>query len=61
MSSDLQTILGIVPKSHIYILTLLSHIAAYHGDTVIILPEYRLSQLLSSVQCFKINVLPTVS
>lgn len=57
---DTQIILGLLPLSHIYGLTLISLLSEYRGDSVIILPKFELDSLLAAVHNFKINQLSVV-
>lgn len=57
---DTQVILGILPFSHIYALTLITLLSQYRGDEVIILPKFELETLLTAVHSFKINQLSVV-
>ena len=56
-----QTVLGILPMSHIYGLVVICHASVYRGDQVVVLPNFDMTSLLQSIQRFKINVLFVVS
>ena len=60
---ETQVILGLLPLSHIYGLTLVALLAQHRGDEVIILPRFELDTFLAAVQYFKIeqlNVVPPI-
>lgn len=57
---DTQAIIGLLPLSHIYALTLIALLSQYRGDGVIILPKFELDTFLSAVQKYKINQLSVV-
>lgn len=57
---DTQVVLGLLPLSHIYALTLVALLGQYRGDEAIILPKFELDTFLASVQNFKINQLSVV-
>lgn len=52
-----DTVLGLLPQSHIYGLVVISHLGTYRGDSVIILPKFDLKNFLTSIQTYKINTL----
>ncbi|KAI1864753.1 hypothetical protein JX265_008477 [Neoarthrinium moseri] len=52
-----QTVLGLLPMSHIYGLVVVSLAGMYRGDSVIVLPRFELQPLLETIQRFKINFL----
>ncbi|KAK7417254.1 hypothetical protein QQX98_004688 [Neonectria punicea] len=54
---DTQVGLGLLPFSHIYGLSIISHILPWRGDEVVVLPKYKLDHMLAAVQKFKINQL----
>lgn len=56
-----EVALGLLPQSHIYALVVICHATTYRGDQVISLPKFEIKQFLSSIQRFKINILPLVS
>ena len=58
-----QTLLGLLPFSHIYGLVVMAHMGPYRGDEVIVLPKFHLNSLLKAVQTFKIeqiNIVPPI-
>ena len=57
---DTQVMLGLLPLSHIYGLTLVALVGQYHGDEVIVLPRFQLATLLAAVERFKIEQLSIV-
>jgi acyl-CoA synthetase (AMP-forming)/AMP-acid ligase II len=52
-----QVSLGLLPQSHIYGLTVISHSSAYRGDRVIVLPRFTLSTFLETVERYAITSL----
>ncbi|EMC94019.1 hypothetical protein BAUCODRAFT_36488 [Baudoinia panamericana UAMH 10762] len=52
-----EVALGLLPMSHIYGLIVGSHVGAYRGDSVIVLPRYDFKVLLQTIQDYKINML----
>ena len=52
--------MGLLPDSHIYALTLISHQSFYRGDHVIVLPGFSLNTFLECTQKYKITLLPVV-
>jgi acyl-CoA synthetase (AMP-forming)/AMP-acid ligase II len=56
-----QSILGVLPFSHIYALIVAAHTATYRGDEVIVLPKYEFGGFLAAVERFKIALLIVVS
>jgi acyl-CoA synthetase (AMP-forming)/AMP-acid ligase II len=52
--------LGLMPFSHIYGLIVVSHIAPWRGDEIIVLPKFDLDMYLKSIQKFKIERLTIV-
>lgn len=56
-----QSVLGILPFSHIYALIVAAHTATYRGDEVIVLPKYEFEGFLTAVERFKIALLIVVS
>ena len=56
-----QTVLGLLPMSHIYSLVVICHISVYRGDQVIVLPNFEMKSFLDSIRRFRINVLILVS
>ncbi|KFA69821.1 hypothetical protein S40285_02448 [Stachybotrys chlorohalonatus IBT 40285] len=57
---DTQVVLGILPFSHIYGLTLLALAAPYRGDGLVVLPRFELASYLDAVQRFRIEQLSVV-
>ncbi|KAB5529064.1 phenylacetyl-ligase [Coniochaeta sp. 2T2.1] len=55
-----QTVLGILPFSHIYALIVAAHTATYRGDEVIVLPKYEFEGFLAAVERFRISLLIVV-
>ena len=56
-----ETVLGLLPQSHIYSLVVVCHSHPYRGDQVINLPKFEIKQFLQSIQRFSINNLYLVS
>ncbi|CAN8099762.1 unnamed protein product [Discula destructiva] len=52
-----MSVLGLLPLSHIYGLTIICHLAMWRGDEVIVLPKYDLDQMLSVIDKYSINML----
>ena len=57
---DTHVVVGLLPFSHIYGLSLVAHVAHYRGDGVIVLPRFELKSFLNAVQRFKIEQLSIV-
>jgi len=57
---ETQTIIGLLPFSHIYALVVVTNAGIYRGDGVIVLPRFELKTFLESIQRFKINFLHIV-
>lgn len=60
---DTQVALGVLPFSHIYGITIISLLAVFRGDQIIVLPKFELNSLLQAVQTFKIqqlNIVPPI-
>ncbi|KAK3116358.1 hypothetical protein LTR53_003384 [Teratosphaeriaceae sp. CCFEE 6253] len=57
LQSHTETVLGLLPMSHIYGLIVGSHVGAYRGDGVIVLPKYDFKVLLQTIQDYQINML----
>ncbi|KAI1809901.1 acetyl-CoA synthetase-like protein [Poronia punctata] len=55
-----QTVVGLLPMSHIYALVVVANTAVYRGDGVIVLPRFELKTLLESIEKFKINYMHLV-
>lgn len=60
-SDHTETVLGLLPMSHIYGLVVICHASVYRGDQVIVLPKFEFKLFLESMQRFKINTLFLVS
>ena len=56
-----ETVLGLLPQSHIYSLVVICHSHPYRGDRVINLPKFEIKSFLQSIQRFNINNLYLVS
>jgi ribosome assembly protein SQT1 len=56
-----QTVLGLLPQSHIYGLVVICHVNIFRGDSVVILPKFDFAVMLSAIEKFKINCLYLVS
>ena len=56
-----ETVLGLLPQSHIYSLVVVCHSHPYRGDQIINLPKFEFQQYLQSIQRFRINTLYLVS
>ena len=52
-----ETVLGLLPFSHIYGLVVICHCAVYRGDQVVVLPKWEFETFLSAIQRFKIQML----
>ena len=50
-----ETVLGLLPNSHIYSLVVICHGHPYRGDRVINLPKFEIHQYLQTIQKFRIN------
>ncbi|KAF5228930.1 hypothetical protein FAUST_10729 [Fusarium austroamericanum] len=55
-----QAVLGALPFSHIYGLVPITHLGAFRGDEIIVLPRFELTQALRAVARFKIEQLCVV-
>lgn len=55
-----QSVIGVLPFSHIYGLVPITHLASYRGDEVIVLPRFDLKLLLSAIERFRIDGLALV-
>lgn len=51
------TVLALLPQSHIYSLVYVCHCELLYGNTAIILPSYNLSNLLSTIQKYRIKAM----
>lgn len=60
-SDYIETILGLLPMSHIYALVLICHASTYRGDGVIVLPKFEFKPMLEAIQRFSIEMLFLVS
>ena len=56
-----ETVLGLLPMSHIYSLVVICHASIYRGDQVLVLPKFDFAQTLEAVQKYKIATLFLVS
>ncbi|KAI9726236.1 MAG: hypothetical protein M1834_009091 [Cirrosporium novae-zelandiae] len=56
-SDYIETVLGLLPQSHIYSLVVMCHLAPYRGDQIIVLPKFEMKSYLEAIQRFKINML----
>ncbi|GAB7349811.1 hypothetical protein MBLNU459_g0520t1 [Dothideomycetes sp. NU459] len=56
-SDHTESVLGLLPLSHIYGLVVIAHLAAYRGDGVIVLPKFEFKSYLEAIQRFKIRML----
>lgn len=61
MSRYKDTVLGLLPFSHIYGLSVISNTSTYRGDTTVVVPKFERRSLLSSVQDYEISTLYIVS
>ncbi|KAI9836285.1 MAG: hypothetical protein M1819_001622 [Sarea resinae] len=52
-----DTMLGLLPQSHIYALIVICHTGAYVGDKVVVLPSFNLDWMLNAVQVHQITAL----
>lgn len=52
-----QSVLGLLPLSHIYGLVVTAHGCPYLGDEIIVLPKFEMPTFLSAIERFKINLL----
>jgi acyl-CoA synthetase (AMP-forming)/AMP-acid ligase II len=57
---DVQTMIGVLPFSHIYALTLVAHLSQYRGDQVVVLPRFELKSFLRSIEQYHIEQLSIV-
>ncbi|OAA75173.1 phenylacetyl-CoA ligase [Akanthomyces lecanii RCEF 1005] len=55
-----ENVLGILPLSHIYGLTVVAHVSQYRGDQLVILPKFDLALFLKTIQDYQLNFLPVV-
>ncbi|KAJ3548246.1 hypothetical protein NM208_g1109 [Fusarium decemcellulare] len=59
-SSRRETVLGVLPHSHIYGVVMISHLSTFRGDSVIVLPKFDMSLMLASVARYQISTLNIV-
>ncbi|KAF2636326.1 acetyl-CoA synthetase-like protein [Massarina eburnea CBS 473.64] len=52
-----ESVLGLLPMSHIYGLVVICHASVYRGDQVVVLPKFEFEQTLGAIQKFKVNTL----
>lgn len=57
---DTENVLGVLPLSHIYGLTAVSHVSQFHGDQLVIIPNFTLELFLRTIQDYKLNYLYVV-
>ncbi|KAH7161166.1 hypothetical protein EDB81DRAFT_783977 [Dactylonectria macrodidyma] len=57
---ETQVMLGLLPFSHVFGLMLITHLGAFRGDEIIVLPRYDFVSFLSAVSQFKIQQLSIV-
>lgn len=55
-----ENVLGILPLSHIYGLTVVAHVSQYRGDQLVVLPNFDLALFLKTIQDYQLNFLPVV-
>lgn len=53
-------LLGLLPFGHIYGLTLVTQVAQWRGDAIVVLPRFELASFLAAVQRFRIQHLSVV-
>lgn len=51
---ETQSVLGLLPFSHIYALVIIAHANVYRGDEVVVLPKFDMSTFLSAIERFKL-------
>lgn len=51
---ETQSVLGLLPFSHIYALVILAHANVYRGDEVVVLPKFEMPTFLSAIEKFKL-------
>ena len=56
-----ETILGLLPFSHIYGLIVLVHQNVYRGGKIVVLPKFEMKSYLQAIQDHKIELLYIVS
>ncbi|OCK77884.1 phenylacetyl-CoA ligase-like protein [Lepidopterella palustris CBS 459.81] len=52
-----DSVLGVMPQSHIYALVVICHARVYVGDNVVNLPRYSMEWMLNAIQRFNISTL----
>lgn len=52
-----ETVLGLLPFSHIYGLIVISHVSLCSGDAVIVLPRFEMQSFLTAIQTYKMTKL----
>ncbi|KAH7126393.1 hypothetical protein B0J13DRAFT_148194 [Dactylonectria estremocensis] len=57
---ETQVMLGLLPFSHVFGLMLITHLGAFRGDEIIVLPRYDFVSFLGAVNRFKIQQLSIV-
>ncbi|KAF5022720.1 hypothetical protein F66182_5268 [Fusarium sp. NRRL 66182] len=57
---ETQIMLGLLPFSHVFGLMLITHLGAYRGDEIIVMPRFEFESFLGAVSRFKIEQLPIV-
>lgn len=57
---ETQVMLGLLPFSHVFGLMLITHLGAFRGDEIIVLPRYDFVSFLGAVSRFKIQQLSIV-
>lgn len=50
-----ETVLGLLPMSHIYALVLITHSHVYRGDSVIVLPRFEFASFLRAIEEYRIE------
>lgn len=55
-----MVVLGLLPASHVYGVVLISHMATYRGDKVVVLPKFDMHQMLESIEKYRINTFSIV-
>lgn len=58
---DTQSVLGLLPFSHIYGLVVVAHGNVWRGDEVVVLPKFEMPTFLKAIERFKLNELYLVS
>lgn len=54
---DTQSVLGLLPFSHIYGLLVVAHANVWRGDEVVVLPRFDMATFLAAIERFKLNFL----